>query len=250
MSLLFGMLFTSCFKEAENSMIPMPNVDPLFTNSIVSTDIDFIMDSDPNTFESLSYIGQKDKEMPDSRNDHLFDTNTYIFEATFSNSKKVEIWCHSSFGNQSAAQEYADKLCSPLGKLPEVQRNMLDHVVIHQGDATAFAETEGHFFVLYSDNMDTRIGNHDLEETVFHESVHASIQAIYENNSVWTSAQSADNTFITDYAQSLPNLEDMPETALFAYVMIKHPGRLSSDIEEWINKNIPNRLAFFKTLYY
>jgi len=125
----------------------------------------------------------------------------------------------------------------------------LDHVVINNGDNTAFAETQGHFFVLYSENMDNRISTHDLEETVFHESVHASIQDIYENDTAWTNAQAADPSFVTEYAQSYPGLEDMPETALFAYAMITHPGRLSADIEEWLNENIPHRLAFFSSIY-
>jgi len=223
--------------------------NPLFPNSVVSNDIDFIIDTDPDVFTNLTYIGQEDKEMPDSRSDNLFDVNTFVFEATFSDGYVVEIWCHSSFNSRAGAQEYAEKLCPRLGKLPRIHRNMLDHVVIHTGDATAFAETEGHFFVLYSDNMDDRLSTHDLEETVFHESVHASIQSIYESDAVWINAQSADPSFVTDYAQSRPSLEDMPESALFAYTFITHPGRLSKEIENWLSENIPNRLEFFRTIY-
>lgn len=222
---------------------------PLFPNSVVSNDIDFILDTDADAFKSMAFLRGENKEMPDSRNDKLFDTNTFVFEATFSDAKKVQIWCHSSFETQAAAQAYAEKLCPRLGKLPEVQRNMLDHVIIHKGNATAFAETEGHFFVLYSDNMDARISTHDLEETVFHESVHASIQDTYKNNAEWKNAQTLDPSYITDYAKSLPNLEDMPETALFAYTLIAHPRRLSPEIEAWFTTNIPNRIAFFRKIY-
>lgn len=223
--------------------------DPLFPNSVVSNDIDFILETDSDDFVSLAFIGLDDKEMPDSQSDILFDEDTFVFEATFSNGEKLEIWCHSSFLTQSAAQEYAEKLCPRLGKLPHIQRNILDHVVIHNGNETAFAETEGHFFVLYSENMDARISTNDLEETVFHESVHASLQDTYENDPVWTNAQAADPAFVTEYAQSLPGLEDMPETALFAYAFITYPGRLSMDIENWLTENIPNRLEFFRTIY-
>jgi len=222
--------------------------DPLFPNSVVSNDIDFILDTDPNEFTSLTFIGLEDKEMP-GNGSNLFDENTFVFEATFSNGKIVEIWCHSSFITLEAAQEYADKLCPRLGKLPFVQRDMLDHVCINVGNQTAFAETEGHFFVLYSENMDDRISTHDLEETVFHESVHASIQDIYENDTAWTNAQAADPSFVTYYAQSYPQLEDMPESALFAYTLITYPGRLDADIEAWLLENIPNRLAFFEDIY-
>lgn len=222
--------------------------DPLFPNSVVSNDIDFILDTDPDEFTSLAFIGLEDKEMP-GNGSNLFDEDTFVFEATFSNGKVVGIWCHSSFLTLEAAQEYADKLCPRLGKLPFVQRDMLDHVCINVGNQTAFAETQGHFFVLYSENMDDRISTHDLEETVFHESVHASIQDIYENDTAWTNAQAADPSFVTYYAQSYPQLEDMPESALFAYTLITFPGRLDADIEAWLLENIPNRLAFFEDIY-
>lgn len=223
--------------------------EPLFPNSVVSNDIDFILGTDPDAFTNLVFIGREDHEMPGSASGNLFDEDTFVFEATFSNGFQLEIWCHSSFITEEAAQEYADKLCPRLGKLPIVQRDMLDHVVIHTGNHTAFAETQGHFFVLYAQNMDARISTHDLEETVFHESVHASIQDIYEDDPAWTSAQAADPSFVTEYAQQHPHLEDMPESALFAYTFITHPGRLSSDIEDWLIENIPNRIEFFRNIY-
>jgi pectin methylesterase-like acyl-CoA thioesterase len=249
--LVFGIVFISCnsVPDIKSSNIETTAVEPLFVNSIVSTDIDFIKNSDPDVFKSLTYMGQIENEMPDNRNSILMDKNSYVFEASFTNGSNIGIWCHSSFGSKSAAEQYAVKLCPRLGKLPESHLRMLDHVVIHKGDNTAFAETEGHFFVLYSDNMDMRINSNDLEETVFHESVHATIQNTYKESKVWKNAQLADGNFITTYAKKHPDLEDLPETALFAYTMIKFPERLSISIEEWIKKNTPNRLAFFKTIY-
>lgn len=235
--------------EETSEMEAYSSVEPLFPNSVVSNVIDFILDTDPDSFESLKFIGTDYKEMPDSRNDYLFDSGTFIFEAKFIDGDTLEIWCHSSFGTQEEAFEYAEKLSPRLGKLPSVQRQVLDHVVIHKGDATAFAENSGHFFVLYSDNMDARISTHDLEETVFHESVHAALQEEYENSIEWVKAQTSDGNFITEYAMSLPHLEDMPETALFAYTLITNPGRLPEDIEKWITDNIPNRLSFFEEIY-
>lgn len=223
--------------------------DPLFPNSVVSNDIDFIREADPDSYRSLAFIGLDNKEMPSSISNNLFDTGTYVFEATFSDGETLEIWCHSSFQSQAAAKEYADKLSPRLGKLPAFQRNMLDHVVIHTGDAGAFAEIEGQFFVLYADNMDDRISTNDLEETVFHESVHASYQFMYQNDPSWLSAQSLDPTFVTDYGQANPTLEDMAESALFAYTIITYPGRLSEDIENWLLANIPNRLEWFGMIY-
>lgn len=243
--IICSIVLASCSKDNE---VPV-TVVPLFTNSIVSTDIDFIKSNDPDAFISLAYIGQEDKEMPDSRTEELFDTNTYVFEASFSNGKIVEIWAHSSFGSKSAAQEYADKLTSRLGKLPKFMRDILSHAVVHNGDAGAFSDAEGHFMVLYSDNMDTRISNNDLEETVFHETVHATLDEIHASSSAWTNAQTSDGNFITDYAEEYPIREDLAESAIFAYTMIKYPGRLSSEVEEWVSIYIPNRFAFFETIF-
>ena len=167
-------------------------VEPLYPNSIVSNDIDFITADDSSFFTSLIYIGQSEKEMPDKRKEELMDLNTFIYEASFSDGNTVEIWCHSDFETDSVALIYAEKVTDPLGKLPEVMRKELDHVVIHQGDETAFGEGEGHFFVLYSLNMDFRISEHDLEETVFHESVHASFEINYVTTKDWKKAQRKD----------------------------------------------------------
>lgn len=232
--------------------VPKGTSKPLYEFSITSNDIDFILSSDTDVFKSLTYVGQARKEMPDKRTTSagLFDDKAYIFKASFKNGKEIGIWCHSSFGSKAAAEDYANKVAPRLGKLPSFQRDMLDHVVIHTGDETAFGETVGRFFVLYSDNMDKRISTNDLEETIFHESIHATIQGLLEDKPEWKAVQRNDNgNFITNYASRLPALEDMPETAIFCYVTIKYPGRLPANVEQWVKDYIPNRLAFFEGIY-
>ena len=224
-------------------------VDPLFTNSIVSTNIDFITVDDSSVFTSLAYVGQSEKEMPDKRTEEIIDANAFVFNASFADGNTVEIWCHSDFGNELDAGIYAQMVTAPLGKLPEIMRKDIDHVVIHLGDETAFGEGEGHFFVLYSDNMDFRLSEHDLEETVFHESVHASFEINHVETSSWKKAQRKDKGYITDYALNNYKTEDMAESAIFAYTMIVHPGRLPIEVEDWIKQNMTNRLEFFRTIF-
>ena len=225
------------------------SADPLFKNSIVSTDFDFITADDPDAFESLRFVGRGRREMPDKRNNELFADGVFIFESSFRARCKIEIWVHGAFGTKSVAKRYAEMLCGPLGKLPEIMRSKLSHVVIHDGDETAFAESEGHFFVLYSRNMETRVRNHDLEETVFHESVHATLDSKHRKSKAWLSAQHADGVFITEYAADKPTKEDLAESALFAYTVMKHPGRLPSEVEAWVHQHMPNRFAFFQGLF-
>lgn len=223
--------------------------EPLFRNSIVSTDIDFISVDDKSAFQSIRFLGQGRKEMPDKRNDQLMVDRTYTFEARFDDETNVEIWIHPSVETLAKAQRFADMLCDPIGKLPHLMRKRLSHVVVQQGNETAFAESEGHFFVLYTKNMETRIRNRDLEETVFHESVHATLDSNHLKSSGWLAAQKADNQFVTKYAASKPQKEDLAESALFAYTLLKHPGRLAPEMEQWIQSQIPHRLAYLQKLF-
>lgn len=187
--------------------------------------------------------------MPDKRSDDLFADRTYIFQASFENGKNIQIWAHPDFRSLQLAEIYANRLTGPLGRLPESMRQGLSHVVMHRGNETAFAESQANFFVVYSDNMDFRISNNDLEETVFHESVHASLDSTYLQNPGWLAAQAADDAFITRYAADNSFQEDFAESALFAYTMMQHPGRLPAFIENWVRDNIPNRFEFFKTVF-
>ena len=84
---------------------------------------------------------------------------------------------HPKFKSWKTALKSVEPVAEAVGELPTFMRATLDHVVIHRGDETAFGESEGHFFVLYSVNIRTRIRNHDLEETVLHESVHATLDS-------------------------------------------------------------------------
>lgn len=223
--------------------------EPLFPNSVVSNDLEFIRANDQSVFSCLMFQSTERAEMPDKRSDALFDSGAFIFQANYKDGTSVGLWAHSDFGSQSAALRSVEPVAQAIGKLPTIMRSRLDHVVIHKGDEVAFGESDGHFFVLYSDNIHTRIRNHDLEETVFHESVHATLDATYHRNHAWRNAQLADGAFVTEYAARSPEKEDMAESALFSWTMLVHPGRLPQSIEAQVRKIMPNRLAFFEDLF-
>lgn len=225
------------------------HADPIFPNSVISNDLEFIRTDDQSVFSCVSFQGTERAEMPDKRSDALLDRGTFTFQANYQDGTSVGLWAHSDFGSQTAALQSVDPVAQAIGKLPTIMRSKLDHVVIHKGDEVAFGEADGHFFVLYSDNIRTRIRNHDLEETVFHESVHATLDAKYLRNRAWRNAQRADGAFVTEYAARLPEKEDMAESALFAWTLLVHPGRLSQRIEVQVRHIMPNRLAFFEGLF-
>ena len=54
----------------------------------------------------------------------------------------------------------------------------------------------------------------NLEETLFHEAVHTSIDGRYADSPEWKAAQAADSDFISSYARDNPDREDMAELSL------------------------------------
>lgn len=225
--------------------------EPPFANSVVSTDFDFILDDDPSVEESFRYVERGRREMPDKRSNELF-AEAYIFEVTYSSAggdpKRIEIWANTDFGSIRKAAPNARHLARVIGQQPAIFREALKHVVLHSGDETAFAEERGGFFVIYAENIDKRLSTHDLQETVFHESAHVALEAVHATAPGWVEAQVADGGFITRYAESLPEKEDIPESALFAFVVLNHPGRLPAEVEALVRERIPNRLAYFASV--
>lgn len=223
--------------------------DPLFPNSVVSNDIEFISSEDESAFYCLHYFGTDTREMPDKRKDGLLVDDVHIFEAWFLDGTAIQLWVHPDFRNTFAATLAAQKLTGPLGHLPWFMRERLDHVVVHKGDETAFAEDRGRFFVVYDGNMDKRISTHDLEETVFHESVHATMDVPIAHSAEWRKAQAADKGFVTTYGASFPEREDLAETALFAFAYFQHPERLPDQLRSDLETLAPNRLAFLEQFF-
>jgi hypothetical protein len=224
---------------------------PLYRSSVVGTDFDFITENDCSAFERLEYVGLKEFEMPDKReSDEPLVQNAYVFNAYFNDGTKVGIALDKDFGSRQAAEQDAMRYTSRLGKLPSFYRQKFKHIVIHNGgaDTTAFAEDKGHFFVIYSGNATKRLGTHDLEETFFHEATHASIQVDYLEGKAWKNAKARDNAYITDYAKT-SDQEDFAESALFAYTLIYHPERFPAAERAKIEKQIPNRIVFFRSVY-
>lgn len=48
---------------------------PLFRNSVVSNDIDFITADDASTYQSLSYLGRSTREMPGTIAGNIVQSN-------------------------------------------------------------------------------------------------------------------------------------------------------------------------------
>lgn len=223
--------------------------EPLYRSSVVGTDFDFIMEDDPDTFERLEEKGKERAEMPDKSNRSApLLQDAFLFVAHFNDGTRVNLYVDADFGTQEAAQKEALRYTPRLGKLPTALRRGVKRLVVHQGgeDVTAFSDVG--LMVLYSDNASKRIKTHDLEETIFHESVHAAWDKTYAASAEWLDAQKKDGGFVTDYAKKNPTKEDLAESALFAYTLVHHPERIPKEEAAKITRAIPNRIAFVEKL--
>lgn len=240
----FTTLILACF-----AWIPATALAQEFKNSVASTDFDFITQADPSAFVELRAMGRGLREMPDKRPDSgPLHRNAFLFEASFSDGTRVELHLDPAFANDEAALVEAQRYTGPLGRLPTALRRGVERVVVHQGGLDTTATSDIGLIVLFSDNASKRISNHDLEETVFHESVHATWDPIHAGSTEWLRAQREDGGFLTEYAKSRPTREDLAESALFAYTLIHHPERFPADVAQRIRATIPHRIEFVAKL--
>lgn len=220
----------------------------LYRSSVVGTDFDFIQEGDPDAFERLESRGEGLPEMPDKRGAAPLHQPAFQFVARFKDGTSVHLSIDADFGTEEEARKEALRYTPRLGRLPTALRNGVERVVVHKGgkDTTAFSDVG--LIVLYSENATKRIGTHDLEETVFHESVHAAWDRPHRESPGWLEAQKKDGRFVTDYAAKNPKGEDLAESALFAYALIHHPARIPAADAGRIRAAIPARIEFVARL--
>jgi len=222
--------------------------EPLFPNSVVSNDLEFIKVSDPSALASLALVGRDRREMPGKATPGLFSDNVFIFEASYSDGAVLEFWAHRRFKSEARALKTVAPVACAVGRLPIKMRQHLDHVVLHTGDHTAHAEDLGRFFMIYEKNVAKRLRTHDLDETVFHESVHATLDVPHAKSRAWRRAQQRDQAVLTAYAAEHPKGEDLAETALFAYTHFKTPGRLPDGVTAAMTQLVPARLKVLEKI--
>lgn len=222
---------------------------PLYRSSVVGTDFDFITEADPDTFVRLEDKGQGQAEMPDKsdRSAPLMQ-DAFLFVAHFNDGTSVRLAIDADFKTLEGARAEALRYTPRLGRLPTALRRGVKRVVVHHGGENVTAFSDAGLMVLYADNATKRIGTHDLEETIFHESVHAAWDKAHARSAEWQDAQKQDGGYITDYARKNPQGEDLAESALFAYTLLHHPDRLPKEEAERIARAIPHRIAFVEKL--
>ena len=103
---------------------------PLYPNSVVSNDHEFIATSDDSAFACLVFKGRHKAEMPDKRSDQLWAEDNFIYTAHYTDVTSVGIWAHPNFKTEERALKSVTPAAEAVGKLPTFMRRVLDKQMI------------------------------------------------------------------------------------------------------------------------
>jgi hypothetical protein len=219
--------------------------DPPFSDT-AGTVFDIIRKDDPSVFSCLEERGRGERQIWDKRVDGEPIVNAFLFMARYTDGTAIEIAINPEFETAAAARAEALRYVGPLGQLPTSLRRGIGRFSVHKGRKSFHAGTGQ--IVFYAETADDRLTYDHLEESLFHEAVHASWDAEHRLAPGWIEAQQRDGGFLTDYALKTPDREDLAETALFAYAILHHPERLPPADTEDTEKAVPNRIAYIARL--
>lgn len=209
------------------------------------TVFDIITTADPSAFLCMDSLGQAERQIWDKRVDGEPLVQAHLFAARYSDGAVIEIGVNPEFDTPTA-QILAERFARPLGQLPTSLRAGIARFSIHGGDQSFHAGTGQ--IVVYTEKADQRASYAHLEESLFHEAVHASWDENHRLTPAWQAAQAADGGFLTDYGAESPDREDLAETALFAFAILHHPERFPPVDTEDTLRAVPNRIAYIAAL--
>jgi len=210
--------------------------------STVDMNLNTISDSVSSAFRCLEYNGRKRHQVYDKRLLGEYSIFAYSFNAVFYDQQSIEIVVNPEFETSSAARDGIYPIAYAMGRVYAPLRHGVGRIVLHRGNqglhAGGYKDNYGQI-VLYLGTVADRLQTQHLEESLFHESVHASWDQLYADTEVWRAAQLADDAFITEYAK-VPN-EDLAETALLVYGLHKNPKMMPRNVADAIRALVPNR---------
>jgi hypothetical protein len=208
-------------------------------------DPDILTESDPTTFETIDAAGQGQRQMYDRRFGWI-QNKPFLFDAAYSDGLAIEVQVNSEFGSAELAKVEAAKYAVVIGRLPKALRRDVETVWIHKGEEPFGGGNNN--LLIHVGQAALYVADGILEETLVHEAAHTSLDGDHAAAEGWLSAQSADNEFISTYAQDNPEREDIAESFLPFLAVVVKPETISTALAETIQATIPNRIAYFTSL--
>ncbi|KUF08977.1 hypothetical protein [Pseudoponticoccus marisrubri] len=229
---------------ALSQALPVAAQAPPFGDT-AGTVFDIIRADDPTQFVCLEAAGRGARQIWDKRVNGEPIVEAHLFHARYADGTSIEMAINPEF-DSAAARAQALRFATALGRLPTTLRRGIRRFGVHAGRQGFHAGTGG--IIVYTGTADHREGYAHLEESLFHEAVHASWDAEHRLSPGWIAAQEADGRFLTDYARSRPDREDLAETALFAFAILYHPERFPPVDTRQTLEAVPHRIAYLRDL--
>jgi len=200
-----SLLLTACGDEPIVEEVPVQ--PPL--NGTAFIDPDILTIQDPSAFDSLRALGAGSRDMFDVRTGQVGTYDVWLFQVDFDDALSLEIQVNAEFDSISAA-EFADLYARRLGVLPNVLREGVTSIAVHDGDEGFRAIDTG--LIVHTVQGERYRLEGFLEEVLAHEAVHVSLDADHASSPGWLAAQDSDPTFISGFARDFPQDEDLAET--------------------------------------
>ena len=231
-------------------------------------DSDVLLPSDRSTFERVTLTGTETRNVFDRRaggntsreGGDYHDVEVYVFAASYEDLPGisaggrsfdvVEMLVNTEF-EEDVAEHLAESYARSLGQLPAMLRSVVGEVVIHDGSLAwgggGYYEN-GAFVGVITIHRLHRLGSGFVGEVLMHEAGHALLDFTLEtyDNPEWADAVMRDDgRFASEYAMDFPAREDVTESYGAWFAVRYRSDRMSRTLTNWIERQIPGRLAYF-----
>ena len=125
----------------------------------------------------------------------------------------IEFQVNPEFGSAEAARAEVDVYAPVLGRLPAVMLSRATSVQVNAGQELFGGNADGSFLIHTGQGAEY-LRDGFLEEVLFHEAAHVSLDVDHTDSPDWRAAQAADGEFISTYAREFPDREDVAESVL------------------------------------
>lgn len=204
---------------------------------------EIFLDDDPTSFTGLTFEGRGEAKQFDRRTNAWETNNAWQFSASFADGLSLTVRVNPEF-DQTRAEELARFYMKALGQLPTGLRQGLVSFDIHDGDELFGGG--GRNVLVHHLQGEKYVESGILVETLFHETVHATIDQKWATEPSWIEAQRQDAAFLSNYGRDHPTREDLAESLLLCFGVSERPDRLPVGTEWAVRETIPARLAWFE----
>lgn len=233
-------LFSGLLSAADKKKEKAP---PFFGTKAIGKNI--LNASDPSTFKELSDDGDAQRKVFDRRIPGWSETKVWLFKAVYADrAEPTEVQVNKEFSDVAKARTLALKYAKAVGQLPVCLRRDLRSITIHDGEQPFGGGNQNMLIHVQQAVKLEKEGI--LEEVLFHEATHTSLDADHKVAAGWVSAQKADGGFISTYAAENPVREDLAESFLCYFAAKHRRARIAGDVYATITKSIPARMAYFE----